>query len=124
MEEPEEEEIIEFIPEMVPKIVIEHVLRGDILKVHDIVQNPKERFIFFYRKIDEGIPTFDNASITDKNMPDYFYVGVSTGNILYTLNYTSKHVSLFFNFLLKIFHFKFTLVAEFGQEYSSLRETE
>lgn len=94
VEEPVEEEIIEYIPEIITKIVIDYVLHGDLIKVQEVTSNPKNRFIYFYRKTDEGIPYFDNEGIAEKEMPAYFLVGLSTGSVLHSLNFYGKNVSL------------------------------
>lgn len=92
-DEDELEEVTEYVTEMVPVLVVDYMLHGIVHKVTEVPLNPEQRFIYFYRKTDQGIPDFENAVISEKEMPNYFLVGISTGNILHTLNVLTKNVS-------------------------------
>ncbi|VEN44221.1 unnamed protein product, partial [Callosobruchus maculatus] len=87
VEEEEEYETL-LVKKMIPKYVIDYMLHGGFLTLHEedddwrtLIEH-QSRFLFMYRKLDEGIPNFDQYEIAEKEMPAYLAIGMNTGSLL------------------------------------------
>ncbi|CAH2003821.1 unnamed protein product, partial [Acanthoscelides obtectus] len=85
----EEEEYETFlVKKMIPKYVIDYMLHGGFLTLHQEnddwqkLRNHRHHFLLLYRKGDQGIPNFDQLEIAEREMPSYLAIGMNSGNIL------------------------------------------
>lgn len=110
-EEQEEEEEIIYVPvsslpilnhnlkqyylqQIIQKVVIDYAIHGNFAKLYENPANVAGvRFLYLYRKSENGVPYFESAELADSEMPSYFLLGICTGNVLHTLTFLSKEAS-------------------------------
>lgn len=71
----------------------DYALHGGFIKINDCNIDPDRRILYMYRKTEEGIPNFDLPEQAEAEMPNYFLIGMTTGNLLHSLTTLSKNVS-------------------------------
>lgn len=75
----------------------EYTLHANFGLVKEAMQpRCNKRFIYFFRKTEEGIPTFDYAEDAEAEMPYLFHVGCCHGNFLINATDIIQNVSLHF----------------------------
>lgn len=71
-------------------------LHGGFIKVNDCHIDADKRILYMYRKTEEGIPNFDLPEQAESEMPNYFLIGMTTGNFLQSMTTISKRVGIYF----------------------------
>ncbi|XP_015836813.2 dynein axonemal heavy chain 10 [Tribolium castaneum] len=91
-EEEEEPEII-YVPKIIQKLIVDHILHGNFGTMDEAILNTdNKRFVYLFRKTEEGISisNFDTYEEAETEMPAYFLIGSCNGNFLNSLKHLMK----------------------------------
>ncbi|KAJ8934453.1 hypothetical protein NQ314_013327, partial [Rhamnusium bicolor] len=81
--EPVEEDEIIYVPKIIQKLVVDFLLHGGFMTV-DGLTDVDHRYLYLYRKTEEGIPNFEYPEYADIEMPSYFVIGMVFVPLLHT----------------------------------------
>ncbi|KAL1513082.1 hypothetical protein ABEB36_002553 [Hypothenemus hampei] len=92
-EEAKEEEII-YVPKIVQELVVDYTFTGGFNYITEGVVNTDKRFVYFFRRSEVGIPTFESMEDANIEMPLYIVMGVVNGNFIQSVSFLTQELFL------------------------------
>ncbi|XP_050294970.1 dynein axonemal heavy chain 10 [Anthonomus grandis grandis] len=92
-EEVEEDEII-YVPKIIQELVVDYTLTGAFNWITEGVSNTDNRFVYFFRRTEVGIPNFESMNDANIEMPSYIIVGSVGGNFIQSVSFLTQMLFL------------------------------